>query len=81
MKSLESSDKQLPSIKGKERVDFELLMKQKELKKKKKRFIKVKWFTEDIIKPIILENLKQYMPLMKLEIILLICVQKMNKTI
>ena len=44
-------------------------MKQKELKKKKKRFIKVKWFTEDIIKPIILENLKQYMPLMKLEII------------
>ena len=34
-------------------------MIQKELKKKKK-LIEVRWFTKDIIKPMILKNLKQY---------------------
>ena len=57
-------------------------MRQKKVKKKKKkRLIEVKWFMKDLIKPMILENLKQYMFLvMKLEIILLIRVwQMMNK--
>ena len=48
-------------------------MRQKKLKKKKERSIEVNWFMEDLIKSMILENLKQYVFLvMKLEIILLI---------
>ena len=44
-------------------------MRQKELKKKGKKLIEVKGFTRHIIKPMILENLKQYVFLvMKLEI-------------
>ena len=48
-------------------------MRQKKLKKKKERSIEVNWFMKDLIKSMILENLKQYVFLvMKLEIILLI---------
>ena len=43
------------------------------IEKEEKKLIQVKWFPKDIIKPIILEKLKQYLFLvMKLEIILLI---------
>ena len=84
LKSLESSDKQLPSIRdfiSKERLNSEIvneielaIEEMKELKKKKrKRLIEVKWFIKHLMKPMILEILKQYVFLvMKLEIILLI---------
>ena len=74
LKSLEPSDKQLPSIKdfiSKERPNTEIV-DEIELKRKKERLIEIKWFIKDLMKPMILENLKQYMFLvMKLEIILI----------
>ena len=45
------------------------------MKKKKEKLIKVKWFIKDLMKSMILENLKQYMFLvMKLKIILLMSI-------
>ena len=74
LKSLEPSDKQLPSIKdfiSKERPNTEIV-DEIELKRKKESLIEIKWFIKDLMKPMILENLKQYMFLvMKLEIILI----------
>ena len=74
------SDKQLPSIK--EFISKEEL-NPKIIDEEKRKLIEAKWFTNDIIKPMILENLKQYVFLvMKLEIVLLIWTSKMiNKTI
>ena len=75
--SLKCSDKQLPSIKdfiSKERLNPEIIDEIEEIEEQEKKLMEVKWFTKDIIKPMILENLKQYVFLvMKLEIILLIC--------
>ena len=86
LKSFESSDKQLPSIKdfmSKEKLNPETIDEIGRIEEEEKKMIEVKWFTRDIIKPMILENLKQYAFLvMKLEIILLICIQEMiSKTI
>ena len=74
LKSLEFSDKQLQSIViSKERLNPEIVDEIGKLKKKKERLIEVKWLMKGLIKPMILENLKQYVFLvMKLEIILLI---------
>ena len=77
LKSLESSDKQLPSEKDftlKERQNFEILNEIKKIKEEQKiEMIYVKFFTKDIIKHMILQNLKQYVFLLIIsEIILLI---------
>ena len=79
LKSLESSDKQLPSMKdfiSRERLNPEIIDEILEVNK----LIEVKSFTNDIIKPMILENVKQYVFLvMELEIILLMCIWQMMK--
>ena len=85
LKSLKPSDKQLPLIRdfiAKQRLNPEIIDEIGRTEEEK-NLIEVKWFTKDTMKPMILENLKQYMFLvMKLEIILLICIQQMmNKTI
>ena len=59
-KSLESSDKQLPSIKyfiSKERLNPEIIDEIERIEEEKK-LTEVKWFRKDIIKPMILENFK-----------------------
>ena len=75
LKSLESSDKQLPSIKdfiSKERLNPEIVDETEKIEEEE-RLVEVKWFMKDLIKTMILEDLKKYMFLvMKLEIILLI---------
>ena len=76
LKSLESSDKQLPSMKdfiSKERLKPEIPNEIEKLKKKKEILTEVKLFMKDLVKPMVLERLKEYVFLvMKLEIILLI---------
>ena len=86
LKFLESFDKQLPSIKdfvSKERLNTEIINELEKIEKEEKKLIEVKCITKDIVKHMILENLKQYVLLvMLLEIILLMCIQQiMNKTI
>ena len=51
LKSLESSDKQLTSIKdfiSKERLNPEIIDKTERIEKEKKKFIEVKWVTKCI---------------------------------
>ena len=77
LKSLKPSDKELTPIKDfipEEDLNPEIINEiKKKLKKKKKRLTEVKWFIKQLIKPMILETLKQYALLvMKLEIMLLI---------
>ena len=61
-------------------VNPEIIDEIERIEEEGKKLIEVKWFTKDIIEPMILENLKQLVLLvMKLEII---CIQQiMNKTI
>ena len=76
LETLKTSDEELPPLKGfipKENLKPEIINEIKELKKKKKRLTEIIWFMKQLIKLMILENLKQYVFLVrKLEIILLI---------
>ena len=86
LKSLKSSDKRLPltkDFKSKERLYPEIIDETERIEKEEKKLIEVRWFTKDIIKPMILENLKQFVFfVIKLEIILSLCTwQMMSKTI
>ena len=71
----------MPSIKdfiSKERLNPEIIDEIEKIEEEEKKVDRSKMFTKDIIKPMILENLKQYVFLvMKLEIILLICTEQM----
>ena len=63
LKSLESFDKQLPLIKDfilKERLNPEIVDEIQNIEEKKERLIEAKWFIKNPMKPMILENLKQY---------------------
>ena len=64
LKSLESSYKQLPSIKdfmSKEWLNPEIINELERIEGEEKKLTEVKCVTKDIIKYIILEKLKQYM--------------------
>ena len=64
LKSLESSKKQLPSIKdyiSKERLHPEIIYEKERIEKEEQKLIEAKCFTKDITKPMISENSKQYL--------------------
>ena len=61
MKLPNKSEIQQIAINNSSDIDFKNFVRgYKELKKKKKKLIKTKWFTKDTIKSLILENLKQF---------------------
>ena len=72
---LKPSHKQLPLIRyfiSKERLNAEIINEMERIEEEeKKRPIEIKWFIKHLRKPMILENLEQYLFfVMKLEIIL-----------
>ena len=75
------SDKELPPTKDfvpEENLNPEIINEIKRIEEEEKRLTEKKWFIKQLIKLMILENLKQYVLLVvKLEIMLLIWIQQM----
>ena len=62
LKCLKPSDKQLPSIRdfiSKEKLNSETVNEVERIEEEEKRLTEVKWFIKHLMKPMILENLKQ----------------------
>ena len=76
LKSLKPSDKELTPINDfipEENLNPEIINEIKKIEEEEKRLTEIKWFIKQLIKLMILENLKQYLLLVvKLEIMLLI---------
>ena len=76
LESLKDPNKKLPSIKDfipTENLNPEIINEIKKIEEIEKRLTEIKWFMKELIKLMILENLKQYVLLvMELEIMLFI---------
>ena len=84
LKSLESSEKQLPAIKdfiSKERLNPEFMSELERSEEEEKKLIEVIWYIKDMIKRTIFETLKEYMLLVMILKLILLIWQTINKTI
>ena len=84
LKSLESSEKQLPAIKdfiSKERLNPEFMSELERSEDEEKKLIEVIWYIKDMIKRTIFETLKEYMLLVMILKLILLIWQTINKTI
>ena len=81
LESLKPSDNELTPIKDFipiENLNPEIINEIKRIEEKEKRLTEIKWFLKQLIKPMILETLKQYEILVvKLETMLLIWIRQM----